>query len=258
MKSLLVLSGGHPYEAEPFDTFIHSLGDWSVTHLVHPEAEEAVATGAADKADALLFYDMGGYAFADGAVTAHPPSLGYREAIARRFASGRGAVALHHALAGWSRWKEWHDWLGGQFLYQPGEWQGRAVPDSGYRHDVEYTARVLADHLITDGVPRAFPVCDELYLCPIDESAVTPLIRAEGFGFTQGNFYSASLAVAGEMFSGKGWDHPPGSNLVGWETRAENAPLVYLQFGDGPATYANPHVRQIITNALAYTSGETS
>lgn len=252
MKSLLVLSGGHPYEAGPFDELINALGDWDVTHLVHPEAEDAVAHGAADAADALLFYDMAGYTFADGSVTARPPSKGLRQALRDRFAGGRGAVAMHHALAGWAKWPQWHAWLGGQFHYQP----GAHGPDSGYRHDIGYSARVLADHPVTRGVPDGFAVTDELYLCPIDEGAITPLIRAEGFGFERSNFYSAANAVAGEMFSREGWDHPPGSNCVAWETRAENAPIIYLQFGDGPATYANPHVRTIIADALRYTSGD--
>lgn len=251
-RSLLVLSGGHPYEEEPFETFIHSLGDWDATHLVHPEAEDAVAKGAADEADALLFYDMAGYNFADGAVASCPPSEGFKAALTRRFGAGKGAVAMHHALAGWAEWPEWHQWLGGQFHYQPGS----HGPDSGYRHDVAYTAQVLANHPVTQGVPKSFPVTDELYLCPIDEAAITPLIRAEGFAFTCDNFYSAANAVAGEMFSCQDWEHPPGSSFVGWETRAETAPLVYLQFGDGPETYANPHVRQIIANALNYTAGE--
>lgn len=89
MGSLLVLSGGHPYEEGPFDELIHALGDWDVTHLVHPEAEQKVAEGALKDADALLFYDMGGYTFADGAVTMRPPSEGFRNAIAQRFLSGR-------------------------------------------------------------------------------------------------------------------------------------------------------------------------
>ncbi|MEL7199508.1 MAG: ThuA domain-containing protein [Pseudomonadota bacterium] len=256
MKRLLVLSGGHPYEAGPFEEMIHALGDWEVTHLIHPEAEEAVSAGAADEADALLFYDMGGYTFADGGVTTVVPSQGFRDAITRRFASGKGAVAMHHAIAGWAEWPQWHEWLGGRFFYQPGTWRGGPVPDSGYRHDVEYTAQLGSDHPITAGMPREFPACDELYLCPIDESAVTPIIRAEGFGFTRKNFYSAARAVAGDMFSRDGWEHPPGSNLIGWETRAENAPLIYLQFGDGPDTYANQNVRQILANALQYTAGE--
>ena len=253
-RDLLVLSGGHPYEAEPFDALIHSLGDWEVTHLVHPEAEEAVAKGRAAEADALLFYDMGGYIFADNGLTTRPPLPEYRRAITERFESGRGAVALHHALAGWAQWPQWHKWLGGQFLYASGEWQGQEMPDSGYRHEVEYTARIVAAHPVTAGLPASFPVRDELYLCPIAEDRVTPLIQSEGYAMVRDNFFSAALAVKGRMFSREGWDHPSGAALIGWETRALAAPLIYLQFGDGPETYANPPVRQLIVNALEYTS----
>lgn len=256
-RSLLVLSGGHPYEAGPFGELLGALGDWDVTHLTHPEGGEADAAAAIGEADAVLFYDMAGYTFGEGRVTTYPPSPAYRNAIAARFASGKGAVAMHHALAGWAEWPQWHQWLGGGFLYQPGAWQGEAWPDSGYRHDVTYEARIVADHPVTRGLPPAFSVTDELYLCPIDESAFTPLVRAGGFAFTADNFYSAAQAVAGAMFSNHGWDHPPGSNCIAWESRTCPAPLVYLQCGDGPATYANPHVRRMLANALDYTSGGT-
>jgi type 1 glutamine amidotransferase len=257
-RSLLVLSGGHPYEAGPFDELLGALGHWDVTHLVHPEGGEADAAAAIGSADALLFYDMAGYTFADGTVTTRPPSSALREAITARFAAGKGAVAMHHALAGWADWPEWHEWLGGSFLYQPGEWQGEAWPDSGYRHDVAYEARILADHPVTRGLPDSFPVTDELYLGPIDERAFTPLVRAEGFAFNRDNFYSAAQAVAGAMFSNDGWEHPAGSNCIAWESRTCPAPLIYLQFGDGPATYANPNVRQMLAQALEYTSGGTA
>jgi hypothetical protein len=252
MRSLLVLSGGHPYEAGAFHELLRSLGNWQITHLIHPEGGEADAAEAIRTADALLFYDMAGYSFGEGAVTMRPPSSTFREAVTARFASGRGAVAMHHALAGWALWPEWHEWLGGQFHYQPGS----HGPDSGYRHDITYEVRVVADHPVTRGLPASFPVTDELYLCPVDEAALTPLIRAEGFAFTRDNFYSAAQAVAGAMFSNAGWDHPPGSNCVAWESRKCPAPLVYLQFGDGPATYANPHVRRMLAQALDHTSGE--
>jgi type 1 glutamine amidotransferase len=253
-RALLVLSGGHPYEAGPFDDLLHSLGDWDLTHLVHPAGGEADAADAVAKADALLFYDMAGYDFGEGRVMMRPPSPALRAAITARLAGGRGAVAMHHAIAGWALWPEWHAWLGGQFHYQ----SGSHGPDSGYRHDITYDAQVLADHPVTRGLPSHFPVTDELYLCPIDETAVTPLLRAEGFAFTQDNFYSAANAVAGAMFSREGWEHPPGSNLIGWESRTAPAPLIYLQCGDGPATYANPHLRQMLRQALEYTSGGTA
>jgi len=258
MGRLLVLSGGHPYEAAPFEELLNwlarELGGWELVHLVHPEAEQAVAAGAADGADALLFYDMGGYEFADGKVTSCAPTKSYQQAIRRRFAAGKGAVAMHHALAGWADWPDWAEMLGGRFLYQPGEWRGEAWPDSGYRHDVEYQAEVVASHPVTAGIPASFAMVDELYLCPIDEAAVTPLVRAQ-HRFTRDNFYSAALAVSGELYSNKGWDHPDGSNCVAWERRIANAALVYLQFGDGPDTYRDANVRRLLLNALQYTSG---
>lgn len=253
-RSLLVLSGGHPYEAGPFDELLQSLGDWKITHLVHPDGGEADAAEAIRVADALLFYDMAGYSFGEGKVTMRPPSPAFREAVSARFAGGKGAAAMHHALAGWALWPEWHAWLGGQFHYQP----GAHGLDSGYRHDIAYEARVVADHPVTRGLPASFPVTDELYLCPVDETAITPLVKAEGFAFTRDNFYSAAQAVAGTMFSNVGWQHPPGSNCIAWESRTSPAPLIYLQFGDGPATYANPHVHQMLRQALDYISGGTA
>lgn len=250
-RRLLVLSGGHPYEEAPFADLLVSLAGWQVTHLIHPEAEDAVAQGAAETADAILFYDMPGYTFGDGKVETRPPSEGYKAAIRAHFAAGRGAVAWHHALAGWAEWPEWAEMVGGRFLYQPGEAGGAARPDSGYRHDVAYTAEVLADHPVTAGLPATFDLCDELYLAPVFEGQVEPLLRAR-HAFVRENFYSAALAVGGEMFSNDGWEHPPGSDLIAWYRQVGGGRLVYLQPGDGPATYANANFRRLLANALDF------
>lgn len=245
-RRLLVLSGGHPFEAEPFDAMLASLEGWDVEHLSHPHAEGAVGDGAAERADAILFYDMPGYAFADGAVTTHPPSDAFKAAITRYFARGGGAVAMHHALAGWAAWPEWAAMLGGRFLYQP---EG-ALLDSGYRHNVAYTAEVLDDHPVTAGLPPTFPLCDELYLAEIGAD-VTPLLRAR-HTFVADDFYSAAHAVAGRMFDNDDWPHPPGRDLIGWTRAVAHGRLVYLQPGDGPAAYADVHLRRLLTNALAW------
>ena len=250
-RDLLVLSGGHPYEAEPFAALLASLAGWTVTHLLHPEAERLVGEGCADGADAILFYDMPGYTFGDGQVTARPPSEAFRRAIMARFASGKGAVAMHHALAGWALWPEWSELLGGRFLYQPGEVRGRPQLDSGYRHDVTYTAQVVADHPVTRSLPSEFAVTDELYLASTFAADIQPLIRAR-HDFVRDNFYSAAAAVAGRMLDNSGWEHPVGSDCVAWAKPALNARLVYLQFGDGPTTYADPHVRTVLANALDF------
>ena len=252
-RSLVVLSGGHPYEADAFADLLRSFDGWNVTHLVHPEAEHLVAEGSAANADAILFYDMPGYRFENGIVEVQAPSDAFKRALIGRFEAGRGAVAMHHAIAGWAAWPEWSEIIGGRFLYQPGEVRNRHVPDSGYRHDVRYRAKVVARHPLTEGLPSEFEIIDELYLAQIFEDSIEPLIRAE-HDFVPSNFYSSAAAVAGRMFDNEGWDHAPGSNCVAWTKQARNANLAYLQFGDGPETYANPHVRKLISNALGFVS----
>jgi hypothetical protein len=255
-RDLLVVSGGHPYEVQPFADLLASLNGWTVTHLLHPEAERLIAEGRAAQAEALLFYDMPGHCFAEGRVTSRVPSGAFRRAILSRFDAGRGAVAMHHALAGWAEWPEWHDLLGGCFLYRPTIVRGQLRPDSGYRHDVNYTAEVIADHPVTAGLPASFSVVDELYLAEMFEGDFEPLVRAR-HDFVRDEFYSAAAAVAGRMFDNAGWEHPPGSNCIAWVKSARNAPLVYLQPGDGPATYANPHFRRLLANSVQFiaTSG---
>jgi uncharacterized protein len=255
-RDLLVLSGGHPFDDAAFAELLASLAGWSVTHLRHPEAERLVGKGRAARADAVLFYDMPGYDFSAGRVETRPPSAAFRRAIVDRFESGRGAVAMHHALAGWAAWPEWSELVGGRFLYQPGEVRRVACLDSGYRHEVEYVAEVVADHPVTRGVPVSFPVRDELYLAELFEDDFTPLIRAR-HRFVRENFFSANAAVSGRMFDNADWDHPPGGDCVAWVKTARKAPLVYLQFGDGPETYANPAVRRVLANALAFTAAAT-
>ena len=88
-------------------------------------------------------------------------------------------------------------------------------------------------------------------IAPVFADDIVPLIRAR-HDFVPDNFYSAAAAVAGRMFSNEGWKHPDGSDCVAWAKPALNARLVYLQFGDGPATYANPHVRLLLANAIDF------
>jgi uncharacterized protein len=256
-RSLLVLSGGHPYEEGPFAAMLARLSDWNVTHLIHPEAETRVGEGAADDADGLLFYDMAGYDFGDGSVSSRSPSAAFKAAIARRFASGHGAVMMHHALAGWADWPEWSEMIGGRFLYQPGNVRGKNCLDSGYRHKVDYVAEPVSDHPVLAGIPSSFAINDELYLAEVFEDEITPLIRAR-HDFVAENFYSAAHAVAGRMFDNSDWPHPPGSNLIAWTKAVGDASIVYLQFGDGPTTYENASVQRLLANALDWTSEKRS
>jgi type 1 glutamine amidotransferase len=209
--------------------------------------------------DAVVLYDMPGLDFfADGEKPGYvAPEPAVKAGFEAMLTAGVGVVALHHAIAGWPTWPQYADWLGGRFLYKPGEVRGAVRADSGYRHDVEYTARAVdPTHPILAGVPAAFAMKDELYLSEVFEDDVTPLLTAD-YAFTQDAFYSAHHAVArAKLFSNDGWAHASGSNLIGWTKTAINSRLVYLQPGDGPETYDNPHYRRLIRNAIGWVAGK--
>jgi type 1 glutamine amidotransferase len=180
------------------------------------------------------------------------PQPSVKDGLRALLQSGKGVVALHHAIAGWPAWPEYGDWLGGRFLYRSAEVHGCVRPDSGYRHDVAYDAAALApDHPVLEGLPDRFPMTDELYLYEVFDDGKIPLLRAD-HGFASDGFYSAARAVQGRMFSNEGWAHADGSDLIGWIKRAESSPLVYLQPGDGPSTYENPHYRRLVENAIRW------
>ena len=249
--NVLVSAKGHPYLRDPFMAMFDELDGIACTLVEQPAAALLMNPESMKGFDALVLYDMPGLDFR----AADPPGFvepdaAVKDGVRALLQSGKGVVALHHAIAGWPAWPEYGQWLGGRFLYRPGEVQGEARLDSGYRHDVVYEAETFApSHPVLDGVPARFPMTDELYLYEVFDDGKTPLLSAD-HAFTRDLFYSAQQAVQGHMYANEGWDHPDGSPLTGWVKRAIKSPLVYLQPGDGPPTYENPHYRRLLRNAI--------
>lgn len=244
---------GHPFDRNGFAELFDGMEGISVTMVDQPAAAQLTSPEGMSDFDVLILYDMPGldFAAADNPPAYIDPPPGLREGVARLTRQGKGILALHHALAGWPSWPEYGEMLGGRFFYHPGRWQGRNVPDSGYAHDVKYTATVVADHPVTTGVSKDFAITDEPYLAQIDEAAVTPLLRSD-VRYDRDHFFSAELAVRGKMYDREGWDHPPGSNLIGWTRMIDRSHLVYLQPGDSPAVFQNPDYRLLVENAIRW------
>ncbi len=250
---ILLVTKGHPFEREPFFALFDALPEVDWTHVEQPAAQALFDVEHASAYDAFVLYDMPGIRFRPGqAPEFQTPPPAFRARFEALLEQGHGFVFLHHAIAGWPAWPEYADIVGGRFLYLPGELRGEQRQDSGYRHDVAHQVRVLRDHPVTAGIPESFTITDELYLYEVFESDVTPLL-ASGHQFVADNFYSAARVVLeGKMFDNEGWQHPPGSNLIGWCREQGASRIVYLQCGDGPEAYANPHFRRLISNAVAW------
>ena len=64
--------------------------------------------------------------------------------------------------------------------------------------------------------------------------------------------FRSSLAVAGEMFSREGWQHPPGNSTVAWVKHYRNSPIVYIQGGDDATAWNDPNYQRLLGNAIAW------
>jgi type 1 glutamine amidotransferase len=244
-RRVIVVTGGHPFEREPF---------FAVFDAIAPGAWSA-ATAPEPGHDVVVFYDMPGLRFTGGdpPVQLIEPTAEQRATIAQLLDDGTGLVFLHHAIAGWPAWPEYAELVGGRFHYQPATLGGAHYPDSGYRFDVTHTVEVLApEHPVCAGLGPSFTLTDELYCFPVLADRVEPLLRTTFDTADCSQFSSADLAIRGRRDSNDGWSHPPGSDLVGWATSAGRSKIVYLQFGDGPVTYADPSFRTVLANAIAW------
>lgn len=259
---ILVVTKGHPFEAKPFFAVFDemTIGDEHIAwdHVEQPEARKVLTRRGTQGYDALVMYDMPGITFTgqDPPVLFEQPSQAFQAGYLDMLDAGRGMVFLHHAVAGWPTWPEFAHIVGGRFHYQPGSLDGGSWPDSGYAFDVEHTVEVLEpDHPICAGLEPTFDIVDELYLFPVFEDEVLPLMRSR-FEFTDRNFSSADLAIRGTLNSSKGWSHPPGSDLVAWVKNARSSPVAYIQFADGPITYADPNYRRTLANAIGWAASD--
>jgi uncharacterized protein len=252
---VLVITGGHSFDAPSFFAVFDANPTITWTHAAHPEALSYFAAPAAAEFDVFVFYDMPGLTFtkSDPPVIFSDPPASFVVDFEALLAAGKGMVFLHHALASWPTWPRFAEIVGGRFHYLGGSLDGVSYPDSGYVLDVEHTVTVLdADHPICAGLPPSFDLTDELYMFPALPDGVYPLMATAFPVDDPGRFSSAELAIRGKRGSNEGWTHPAGCPLVAWTKQVGNSPLAYLQFGDGPTTYADPIYRQILANAITW------
>jgi type 1 glutamine amidotransferase len=251
---VLLVTKGHPFEREPFFAVFDANADISWRHVEHPEVRKRFNPEGLVDVDVVVFYDMPGVEFtrSDPPVRFTDPEPGYVAGFEAVMEHGTGLVFLHHAIAAWPTWSRYAEVVGGRFHYQPAELAGVAYPDSGYRHGVTHTVEVVdPDHPIVDGLPAWFEITDEVYLSPVFVESVVPVLRSP-HRFTEDEFFSAGLAIRGRRNCAEGWSHPPGSDLVVWVKHAGNSPVAYIQFGDGPDTYADPNYRKVLANAVRW------
>ncbi|MBX6768319.1 MAG: hypothetical protein IRY90_14420, partial [Actinomadura rubrobrunea] len=94
---------------------------------------------------------------------------------------------------------------------------------------------------------------DEVYLAEVCAERVTPLLVTD-VELTDRTVWSTWNAVLGRRDTNDGWRHPPSAGVVAWVREHPRSRIVYIQFGDSPAAFANAGFRRLLANALHWVS----
>lgn len=155
--NVLLVTGGHGFDHEPFLKVFRDNPAINVTEVAHQKNADAFDRADLPQYQVVVLYDM-------------PKSItpAQQEKLQSLFRRGTGLVVLHHALCSYPQWPDYERIIGGRYP--------EADPAVGYQHDVQVPVVVQAkDHPITAGVAD-FTIHDEIYWGFRVGKDVTPLL----------------------------------------------------------------------------------
>lgn len=213
---VLLTTGGHEFEAQPFFALFDTMPEIVYTKATLPNDAGLLQPGLEKNFDVIVRYDM---------VAAITPQQ--QKAFVDLLNKGIGLVALHHNLAAHPNWDQYRKILGGQFQVKPMTIDGKAYPQSPWRHDEDLTIQVVDhEHPITRGIQN-FQIHDESY----------------------GPFYTApDIHVLLKT------DHPRNNPLVAWTHHFGKSRVVYLMLGHDGKAYENPTYGELLRRSIRWTA----
>jgi uncharacterized protein len=213
---VLVVTGGHGFEKEPFFKVFNDNPQITATFAAHASTNATVF----DRDDLLSFdvivlYDI------RKSITDQQ-----KKKFLALFDKGVGLLVLHHAIVSYQHWPEYEKIIGGLYPEDPTK-SGVVTPEVGYEHDVKIPVTIVAkDHPITDGL-QDFTIHDEIYWGYRVHPEVTHLISTS---------------------------HPKSGKPLAWCRAEGKSRVAYVQLGHGPEAFENPNFRKLIANSIRWTA----
>jgi uncharacterized protein len=211
---VLVITGGHAFEQEPFFKVFRDDPAIAFTAAEHGKTN-ATAWERDDLAsfDAVVIYDM------PRNITAAQQAK-----MLSLFERGTGLVVLHHALCSFQDWPEYERIIGGRYP-QPPKGQPAVSDKVGYEHGVEVPVTILdTKHPITAGL-KDFTIHDEIY-----------------WGFRVGSDVQPLL----------GTTHPKAGKPLMWTRTEGKSRVVFLQLGHDHFAFENPNFRELVARSIRW------
>lgn len=210
---VLVVTGGHGFEKEPFFKMFADNPEIEFTAAEHSKTNASVY-----ERDDLFSYDV---------VVLYDMPQNITDTQKARFMGlfdrGIGLVVLHHALVSYQSWPEYEQIIGGRYQEPDPNKAGKVTEQAGYQHDVEIPVVVVATNSpVTRGVSD-FMIHDEIYWGYRVGAQVKPFITTT---------------------------HPKSGKPLGWSRIQGRSIVVYLQLGHGKEAFENENYRKLVANSI--------
>jgi type 1 glutamine amidotransferase len=212
---VLVVTGGHGFEREPFFKMFADNAEIEFTPATHAKTNATVYEREDLLGyDVVVLYDM-------------PQNITelQKEKFLSLFDKGIGLVVLHHALVSYQNWPEYEQIIGGRYQEPDPNKGGKVTEAVGWEHDVEVPVVIVAtNHPVTAGV-KDFTVHDEIYWGFRVGSDVTPLITTT---------------------------HPKSGKPLAWTRQQGKSRVMFLQLGHGPPAFTNENYRRLLAQGIRW------
>lgn len=207
-----IITGGHGFDKEALGGFLEALDGVECTLLDQKDHSEFLEDIEDWPYDVIVFYNM--------SKKASPKRRANFEALMEK---GVGLVALHHTMAAFPDWPEFHEAIGTDYLLADREIDGKKHPKSGFKHDLDLVIKIAdPDHPVTRGVGD-FETHDETYIRCLHAPDNHVLLTC---------------------------DDPTSDKDVGWVREYKNARVCCIQPGHGPSIFGQAPYRQLVRQAI--------
>jgi type 1 glutamine amidotransferase len=215
---VLLTFGGHGFQQEPFFAMFDAMPGVKYTKAPLPESADMLKPGLEKEFDVIVMYDM---------VRKIEPAQ--QEAFIALLNQGIGLVSLHHNMGAHRDWPEFRKIIGGQFVLQPTEIDGKEHSKSTWAHGQDLHIKIAdKEHPITKGLSE-FDIHDETY----------------------GNYYTAS-DVSVLMTT----DNPKNDPEIAWVKKYGNSRVFYLMLGHDNLAWKNPKFPEILGRGIRWAAGK--
>jgi len=209
---VLLVTGGHDHDVSFYSVLDRD--DLDVRVDPYPSGLRGGPREPGPDTDVVVLYDM------PAAMTPEQ-----KDTLRSWIEHGGGLVVLHHAIAGRSGWRWWHEEVVGARYVEAGD----AEPPSSYRHDEVVRVSVVARHPVTAGI-EPFVILDETY---------------------KGLWLSPRIEVLLRT------DNPTSDGPVAWTFPHPKARVAVIQLGHGREAHLHPSFRRLVHNAVLWAAGRS-